>query len=177
MHEPTPFEGGRVTGAETEPMDRCPGPRGPVATAGPPPGTRRVRRPLRRADLAAVAEARALLRERLTAWGAPQLRDSAELLLSEVVTNALVHTGGGAVLTATLTRGGRCRLRVEVRDTSPHRPGAPRSAPDDDASGGRGLLIVRALADAWGVRGEEDGKTVWFELATPPPAAPASPPR
>ncbi len=156
-----------MTGAESEPMDRCPGPRGPVATAGAPPGERRVRRPLRHADLAAVAEARALLRERLAAWGVAAVLDSAELLLSEIVTNALVHTAGGALLTATLTAGEPPRLRVEVRDTAPRRPWVPRPAPDD-ASGGRGLLIVRALADAWGVRRETDGKTVWFEITAPP---------
>ncbi|MDI5964222.1 ATP-binding protein [Streptomyces sp. SL13] len=147
-------------------MDRRPEAR-PVRGAAETTVTRELRRRLRHADLSAVAEARGLLRRRLADWGVPDLRDTAELLLSEVVTNALVHTGGGALLTATLlTQGQRTRLRVEVQDDAPHRP-YPRPA-SDDASGGRGLLIVRALADAWGVRPQPVGKSVWFELTGDP---------
>lgn len=149
-----------MTGAETEPMESCPGTH--PADAAAPDATAELRRPLRHADLRAVAETRALLRRRLAEWGVPGLRDTAELLLSELVTNALVHTTGGALLTVTLTRGTRARLRVEVRDEAPHRP-SPRPAPDD-ASGGRGLLIVRALADEWGMCPLAAGKAVWFEL-------------
>ncbi|MER5479973.1 ATP-binding protein [Streptomyces sp. NPDC002734] len=129
----------------------------------------RLRQRLRRADLGAVPRARRALRElvRCDVPGRPldaELVDTAELLTTELVTNALVHTGHGAVLKVTVT--GR-RLRVEVRDFVRSRP--PRlpagEDADDEATGGRGLLLVATLADAWGVRGHALGKSVWFELA------------
>jgi anti-sigma regulatory factor (Ser/Thr protein kinase) len=89
--------------------------------------------------------------------------ETAELLTTELVTNALVHTTRGAVLKVTVT--GR-RLRVEVRDSvrpSPARLLGGKEC-EDDATGGRGLLLVAALADTWGVRGHPLGKSVWFEL-------------
>ncbi|MEU1626002.1 ATP-binding protein [Streptomyces sp. NPDC020096] len=121
-----------------------------------------MRRKLRRADLPAVGEVRALLRDHLRRWEVPGLVDTAELLTSELVTNALVHTDQGAVFTATLTGGPEHRLRVEVRDFTAHRPVARQAT--DHASSGRGLLLVKELADAWGVRVQRLGKTVWFEL-------------
>ncbi|WP_223765941.1 ATP-binding protein [Streptomyces huiliensis] len=153
-------------------------------------------RRLGRDDLAAVAGIRAALRRFLVHWGAPGRADTAELLTSELVTNALVHTDGGAVVTAVLGGGApavvKGRLRVEVRDTLPRRPvlRAPDAGPpgldgdrydrdrcdgercDGDqcaagsaATSGRGLLLVQALADTWGVRTHGTGKAVWFELA------------
>lgn len=103
-------------------------------------------------------------------WGVPALADTAELLATEIVTNALQHTGGGAVLTATLTPGPARRLRVEVHDslgrrTPPRPPGGVRTAADD-ATSGRGLLLVEALADTWGIQARGTGKTVWFELGS-----------
>jgi anti-sigma regulatory factor (Ser/Thr protein kinase) len=124
---------------------------------------RELRRQLRSADLPAVGEVRALLRDQLQHWEVPGLVDTAELLTSELVTNALVHTDQGALFTATLTGGTERRLRIEVRDFSARRP-QPRQASDHTPSG-RGLLLVRELADAWGVRVQRLGKTVWFELA------------
>ena len=64
---------------------------------------RQLRRLLQHADLPAVAEVRQVLREALRGWGVPGLADTAELLTSELVTNALQHTDRGAVLTATLS--------------------------------------------------------------------------
>ncbi|MGX1134093.1 anti-sigma regulatory factor (Ser/Thr protein kinase) [Streptomyces glaucescens] len=117
-------------------------------------------RRLGRADLRAVPEARRELRELLRRWGAPGCSDVAELLTSELVTNALVHTDDDAVLTATVGPRG---LRVEVRDFVARRPRL--RAPDaDDGTHGRGLLLVQSLADAWGVRPHAVGKSVWFEL-------------
>jgi anti-sigma regulatory factor (Ser/Thr protein kinase) len=84
----------------------------------------------------------------------------AELLTSELVTNALVHTDREAVLTATIWPRG---LRVEVRDFTGRRPRL--CVPDaDDGTHGRGLMLVQSLADAWGVRAHGVGKSVWFEL-------------
>lgn len=136
-------------------------------------------------DLAAVHDVRAGLRALLARWGAPGRADTAELLVSELVTNALVHTDGGAVVTARLAGGPAAsvkgRLRVEVRDFLSRHPtlrapaigppgrngerGGPGEADvDTAATSGRGLLLVHALADGWGVRTHGVGKSVWFEL-------------
>ncbi|MFJ8942065.1 ATP-binding protein [Streptomyces sp. NPDC102395] len=122
-----------------------------------------LRRRLGRADLRAVPETRRALRELLRHWGKPGRSDIAELLTSELVTNALVHTDHDAVLTATVGPDG---LRVEVRDFVARRPHPrPPSAAAGDGTHGRGLLLVQSLADAWGVRAHGVGKVVWFELA------------
>ncbi|MFJ5231824.1 ATP-binding protein [Kitasatospora sp. NPDC088391] len=113
------------------------------------------------ADLLAVGAVRRRLRDALDHWGVPELADTAELLTSELVTNALVHTGKDAVLDAVLT--GEQRLRVEVRDRTSSLPG--RRNPGEDATNGRGLLLVEALADDWGVQLRGDGKVTWFELS------------
>ncbi|OLZ67495.1 hypothetical protein AV521_24355 [Streptomyces sp. IMTB 2501] len=120
----------------------------------------RLRRRLGRADLRAVPEARRELRELLRHWGKPGRSDIAELLTSELVTNALVHTDNDAVLTAVVEPDG---LRVEVRDFVARRPEL-RSPGTDDDTHGRGLVLVQSLADAWGVRPHGVGKSVWFEL-------------
>ncbi|MFE0457218.1 ATP-binding protein [Streptomyces sp. NPDC058914] len=120
-----------------------------------------LRRRLGRADLRAVPETRRALRELLRHWGKPGRSDIAELLTSELVTNALVHTDHEAVLTATV---GPAGLRVEVRDFVSRRP-QPRTPNAGDGTHGRGLLLVQSLADAWGVRTHGVGKAVWFELA------------
>ncbi|RZB15795.1 ATP-binding protein [Streptomyces sp. F001] len=119
-----------------------------------------LRRRLGRADLRAVPQARRELRELLRHWGGPGRSETAELLTSELVTNAIVHTDHDAVLTATVGPGG---LRVEVRDFVARRPRlcAPKA---DEGTHGRGLVLVQSLADAWGVRPHAVGKSVWFEL-------------
>ncbi len=122
----------------------------------------RLRRTLGRADLRAVRESRRAVRELLTHWGTPERSEVAELLTSELVTNALVHTDHEAVLTATV---GPRRLRVEVRDFVSREP-RPRPPRSGDGTHGRGLVLVESLADKWGVRRHEVGKSVWFELGT-----------
>ncbi|MEV5438744.1 ATP-binding protein [Streptomyces sp. NPDC052682] len=120
---------------------------------------RQLRRRLGRADLRAVPETRRALRELLRHWGRPGRSEIAELLTSELVTNALVHTDRDAVVTATV---GPRALRVEVRDFVAGRP-SPRVA-TDDGTHGRGLVLVQSLADSWGVQPHGVGKAVWFEL-------------
>ncbi|MER6524241.1 ATP-binding protein [Streptomyces sp. NPDC001508] len=120
-----------------------------------------LRRSLGRANLRAVPEARRELRKLLRHWGKPGRSEIAELLTSELVTNALVHTDRDAVLTAVVGPRG---LRVEVRDFVARRP-VLRAPSADEATHGRGLLLVQSLADAWGVRPHGVGKSVWFELA------------
>ncbi|MCC9310454.1 ATP-binding protein [Kitasatospora sp. RB6PN24] len=112
------------------------------------------------ADLAALAPLRARLRAALADWGLAELADTAELLASELLTNALLHSGTGADLAAVVTP--EHRLRIEVSDGGTGLP-RPRAA-DADATGGRGLLLVDALADDWGVRLRASGKVTWFEL-------------
>ncbi|MEU6992614.1 ATP-binding protein [Streptomyces sp. NPDC046465] len=127
-------------------------------TGGPDSG--QLARRLGRADLRAVSEVRRALRELLRHWGKPGRSETAELLTSELVTNALVHTDHDAYVTATLGPRG---LRVEVRDFVAVRP-EPRVPNADDGTNGRGLILVQSLADAWGVRAHGVGKVVWFEL-------------
>ncbi|MCD0481496.1 SpoIIE family protein phosphatase [Streptacidiphilus sp. ASG 303] len=157
------------------------GPDGPgllLARWDAPPGhvlRRRLRRAVDPADLVAVGRVRRQLRAALHRWGVGDLADTAELLVSELVTNALVHTDHGAVLAATLVTpaGGTpgrtpphgTRLRVEVRDGASQRPRA--RTPGEHAASGRGLLLVQALADDWGVQPRGDGKATWFELVRP----------
>ncbi|MGW2744998.1 ATP-binding protein [Streptomyces sp. NPDC001450] len=119
-----------------------------------------LRRRLGRADLRAVPEARRELRELLRHWGRPGRSEIAELLTSELVTNALVHTEDDAVLTAVVSPRG---LRVEVRDFVARRPHL-RTPDTRNDTHGRGLVLVQSLADAWGVRPHGVGKSVWFEL-------------
>ncbi|MFF4500945.1 ATP-binding protein [Streptomyces sp. NPDC001401] len=119
-----------------------------------------LRKRLGRSDLKAVPEARKALRELLRQWGRPGRSEIAELLTSELVTNALIHTDHDAVLTATVGPRG---LRVEVRDFVARRPRL-RVPNADDGTHGRGLVLVQSLADAWGVRAHGVGKVVWFEL-------------
>jgi anti-sigma regulatory factor (Ser/Thr protein kinase) len=92
---------------------------------------------------------------------AHDLVDTAQLLVSEVVTNAVRHGRGPVELRTGLTPS---HLWVEVED---HGPGRPRQeAPEASEDRGRGLSIVDALASAWGTgpAPSDDGKTVWFEL-------------
>ncbi|MFD3475628.1 ATP-binding protein [Streptomyces sp. NPDC058695] len=152
---------GRVptTVAGRSPTEEAPGGDG-AATDGTTDGGAKLRRMLGRSDLRAVPEARRALRELLDEWGPPERSQTAELLTSELVTNALVHTDHDAVLTATV---GPKRLRVEVRDFVGRRPRL-RVPVADDGTNGRGLVLVQSLADAWGVRALGVGKVVWFEL-------------
>ncbi|MFI9360797.1 ATP-binding protein [Kitasatospora sp. NPDC053057] len=117
------------------------------------------------ADLVAVGAVRHRLRTALSHWGVPELSDTAELLSSELVTNALLHTTKGAVFDAVL--GSDSRLRVEVQDGASRLPGRRRDPEAEYATSGRGLLLVEALADSWGVQLRGDGKVTWFELALP----------
>jgi anti-sigma regulatory factor (Ser/Thr protein kinase) len=108
---------------------------------------------------ASVPEGRAFLHKALTSWHCADRADDALLLLSETLTNAVQHAEGPVALH--LHRSATA-LTVEVGDRSPHLP-QPRPAAQDEESG-RGLVLVRALADSWGVRPTDEGKTTWFTL-------------
>ncbi|MEV6167875.1 SpoIIE family protein phosphatase [Streptomyces sp. NPDC051954] len=110
-----------------------------------------------------VSAARQQLRELLHDWASPEQIDSAVLLLSELLTNVLVHTDADALLLAEVTgEAGIRRLHVEVTDTSDDLPHKRR--PGELASSGRGLMLIELLADAWGVDPRGEGKSIWYEL-------------
>ncbi|MFI9808188.1 SpoIIE family protein phosphatase [Streptomyces sp. NPDC052301] len=110
-----------------------------------------------------IAEARRHLRELLHDWVSADQVDSAVLLVSEMVTNVLVHTDADALLLAEVT-GEACgrRLRVEVTDAGDDLP--HRRRPGELASSGRGVMLIELLADGWGVEPRGEGKSIWFEL-------------
>jgi serine phosphatase RsbU (regulator of sigma subunit)/anti-sigma regulatory factor (Ser/Thr protein kinase) len=118
-----------------------------------------------RRDLQGVRRARRFVRDWLHSVELASISEEAELLASEVVTNALVH--GDSDVDIHVRRYPQ-RVRIEVRDSDPHLalPAGPAPA-DDEAEGGRGLVIVSAMASAWGNSPSGRGKTVWFELRTP----------
>ncbi|MGW7413517.1 SpoIIE family protein phosphatase [Streptomyces sp. NPDC054863] len=110
-----------------------------------------------------IAGTRRQLRELLHDWADEDQVDSAVLMVSEMVTNVLVHTDGDALLTARATGTvGTRRLRVEVTDASDELPHKRR--PGEMASSGRGLLLMEMLAHKWGVDPRGEGKSIWFEL-------------
>ncbi|MGW3459491.1 SpoIIE family protein phosphatase [Streptomyces olivaceoviridis] len=113
-----------------------------------------------------IAEARQHLRGLLHDWASAEQVDSAVLLVSEMVTNVLVHTDADALLLAEVTgEGTGRRLRVEVFDTGDDLPHKRR--PGELASSGRGLMLIELLADGWGVDPRGEGKSIWFELYEP----------
>lgn len=96
----------------------------------------------------------------LRSWALPQLDDVVELLVSELVGNAVRHTGARTFGLRMLRRRGW--VRVEVRDPSRALP-CLMPVRELDA-GGRGLFLVDKLSDRWGVNLQPCGKTTWFEL-------------
>ncbi|MGW4028687.1 SpoIIE family protein phosphatase [Streptomyces sp. NPDC004838] len=123
-------------------------------------------------DPDALRSARHMVRSAVRAWGARERVDEIELVADEIVTNALLHTDGGADLTVRVLFGPQRRLRVEVEDRSSALP-RRRDAGESGVSG-RGLLLVDRLADAWGVDSRGHGKCVWCEFAAPDPEADGS---
>ncbi len=117
-----------------------------------------------RRERRSVPAARAFAGEVLDAWKAPERRPEVLLCVSELATNAVLHgvpPGRGFRLMTWLERDGL--LRVEVHDSGPGRPCAVRPAAGEES--GRGLLLVEAVADRWGVGERDPGKVVWCELA------------
>lgn len=114
-----------------------------------------------------AARARGLVRETLRRWDLAEISDTAELLVGEVVTNAVRHAHTRRI-GLRLVRAGA--LLCEVSDDDHAMPVLRGSGPDDE--GGRGLRIVSRLAAEWGASRSAGGKTVWFEQK-PPGRSPA----
>ncbi len=115
----------------------------------------------------AVTAARRFVREALSGEGA-ELIDAAELMTSELTSNCVRHAGT-AFEVSVRTRAAGDEIRIEVRDSG---GGQPRPlSPGPDEPSGRGLMIVEALSESWGVEPGGDGKTVWFTLARSPAGA------
>jgi anti-sigma regulatory factor (Ser/Thr protein kinase) len=113
--------------------------------------------------------ARTLVRTSLTAWGATELVDAAVLVVSEMVTNAVVHVGGAVALELRIERHGQ-EVHLALADGSSVRPLA-RELEDDDPHG-RGIHLIEAVANRWETRDHQGGKQVWVALRDPLEAAP-----
>ncbi|MFD7440569.1 ATP-binding protein [Streptomyces sp. NPDC059909] len=121
-----------------------------------------------RRERRSVPAAREFAAQALADWGVTARADDVLLCVSELATNALVHgvpPGRGFRLHLSLDG----VLRVEVHDSGDGEVRVPAlepvCAPDADAESGRGLLLVGALADKWGVGERSPGKIVWCEFA------------
>jgi signal transduction histidine kinase len=113
-------------------------------------------------DPSQVRHAREWAHRALPGWGLIEHADLVELLVSELVTNAIVH--GSGPVDVCLSYGGE--LRIEVRDQGAGMPAQRQAAADDP--GGRGLSLVDAISSSWGVTdtcGGEPGKTVYAVVA------------
>lgn len=117
---------------------------------------------------AAVPIARSLIRSALAEAGHPVDGPTAELLASELVANAVEHTGGrGHIELIVRFRFGVCQIEVHDRDPAP--PGdlaGAQSDPYELKEHGRGLLLIRTLSERSGYRITPGGKAVWFTLPT-----------
>jgi anti-sigma regulatory factor (Ser/Thr protein kinase) len=103
--------------------------------------------------------ARRFIRDQIDEWRVRVDEDEVVLMVSELVTNVGLHARTDATVRVTYS-GGILRVSVSDGSTEPVEV-RPRSA---RAETGRGLMIVEALAEAWGVETGSDGKTVWFEV-------------
>ncbi|MFF3504934.1 ATP-binding protein [Streptomyces sp. NPDC003247] len=130
------------------------------------------RRPWSRAFTAEpteVAGLRRALRSHLAIWGLHGITDDAQLCLSELVSNVITHVGPGTPATLTVSMNG-VHLRIEVRD--PDTRALPTLLDSNvDSEGGRGMALVDAVAERWGVELRVDRKVTWCELATKPTTA------
>ncbi|MFF4545012.1 SpoIIE family protein phosphatase [Streptomyces sp. NPDC001435] len=110
----------------------------------------------------AARHARRFTKRTMRTWGVPaDDLDTVLLVVSELVTNALVHTDGQVRLDLTLVNH---RLRVAVADASPRTPMKPTNI-GWEATGGRGILLVEAVSVAWGTLPVSGGKQVWSDIA------------
>lgn len=132
------------------------------AMAPPRPTELQHRRIKLAADPRAAAKAREEIRVAIAVWDVPVDSEIASLLVSELVTNAVMHDGAAGVVMMAI-RCARGRLRVDVHDASGVLPEPELDTPVD-AETGRGLMLVDTLADEWGFYRTPGGKAVYFSL-------------
>lgn len=124
---------------------------------------------VRRWDLPATAAAVACAREQvcrvLAEWELTGMADDAAMVVSEIVTNAVLHTVSTGLTCWVWREDGRVLVQVGDQGSDRTVPVMRRAADDDE--GGRGLLLVDALSDEWGYSGRGDGCVVWAVLAAP----------
>jgi anti-sigma regulatory factor (Ser/Thr protein kinase) len=112
------------------------------------------------ADRTAPSRARRFVADTLRSWGVPRDKIAdAVLLVSELVTNALLHARSAPSVEVTRDEG---HIRCVVLDDSPMIPRRRHYA--NDAVTGRGIALVETLASRWGSERNGTGKRVWFEL-------------
>jgi anti-sigma regulatory factor (Ser/Thr protein kinase) len=111
-------------------------------------------------DHTAAGRARRFVGQTLRSWGCDDIVADAELLVSELVTNAILHARSPA--TVTVDRGNGS-IRVAVCDGSSAQPRVRDYGPK--AVTGRGMLLVDRISERWGVDIDGSGKCVWFEVA------------
>ncbi|GHK00253.1 hypothetical protein SY2F82_20500 [Streptomyces sp. Y2F8-2] len=118
-----------------------------------------------RRERRSVPAARQFAYEVLAGWGLAEAERSDDVLLcvDELATNALVHGVPPGRCFRVFLRYDGAVLRVEVHDSGPGEPRIPLEADE----GGRGLLLVAALSDKWGVGERDPGKVVWCEFLSP----------
>ncbi|MBT3150753.1 ATP-binding protein [Streptomyces sp. CHD11] len=111
------------------------------------------------------AQARRLTRARLTGWSVCEdTCDTAELVVSELVTNAIVHTASSHIVCELHDGGDLVRIAVRDEGCAPDRPRAnTRQRPEEEH--GRGLLLVDALCHSWGAHEQGPGLLVWADLS------------
>ncbi len=125
----------------------------------------RFRQHIAPADPEGLSAARHMIRAAVRAWGAAERSEEIELVADELITNALLHTDGEAVVNIRMPHSVERRLRLEVEDHSSSLP--RRREPGEAGVSGRGLLLVDRLADVWGVEPRGGGKCVWCEFNCP----------
>lgn len=111
------------------------------------------------ADLRSAGGARRFVAEALTAWDCSDMVDSASLLVSELVTNAVIHAHSDVELVVHLEPD---LVRVEVIDGADE--AVRRRDATSEAQSGRGMALIEALASSWGIDTLLTGKSVWFEM-------------
>ncbi|MET7639949.1 ATP-binding protein [Streptomyces sp. NPDC005438] len=116
----------------------------------------------------AVGRSREWASEQLRLWGfAEDFVDTVELVMSEFFTNAVIHTDSSFIACSLRKAGGR--LRIEVVDEGTGHSECAARQPNDEDINGRGLMLVDAVTDQWGVSTptQGNGRVVWAELSHP----------
>jgi anti-sigma regulatory factor (Ser/Thr protein kinase) len=130
------------------------------------PGEARIVRVTLAPDRMAAATARQVVDGACRAWRLDHVRDVAQLVITELVSNVVRHAGTEMEISLTAHPGA---LRLAVHDREPAPP-EPAASSDTTAETGRGLLVVAALTSDWGATPTDDGKVVWAVLSTAHPS-------